>query len=493
MATNTAPGAISAPATVAVPRALGRDPATATRLGPAGLVSLLLGAALPMIDFFIVNVALPTIDTSLHASTSTLELVVAGYGIGFALLLVLGGRLGDTFGRRRLFLAGMVAFTITSLACGLAPTALTLVLARVLQGAAAAMMQPQVLSTVQATTTGQHRSRALGMYGAVAGLSVVVGQLLGGALIGADIAGSTWRPIFLVNVPIGIVGLWLAKRTVPETRSANPVGVDGLGTALLGATLLALLIPLTEGRAMGWPLWNWLLLAAVPFGAAAFVAVERRAERAGRVPLLPPSIMRVASMRQGLLFGAPLFGSFGGFMFVYALALQNGLHMGPFAAGLALTPLAVAFFAVSLVSSRLVVRLGTKMVVYGIILQMIGISTTIAATLIFWPHLNVFDLAPGLIIVGLGNGMAVTTIFRVVLSNVPADRAGVGSGVLSTTQQTALALGVATLGTLFASVSAPGALGMRDAFVLVLGVMVVIGAVLVPIGRKLPELERVYG
>jgi MFS family permease len=459
-----------------------------TALTPTGLITVLLGAALPLIDFFIVNVALPTIDANLHASTATLELVVAGYGIGYALLLVLGGRLGDSFGRRKMFLAGMAAFTVTSLVCGLAPTATALVLARVAQGGAAAMMLPQVLSTIQATTTGQRRSKALGYYGAVGGLSSVIGQLLGGALVSANIAGSSWRPIFLVNVPVGIVGLILARRTVPETRSANPIGVDRLGTLMLGVSLLALLVPLTEGAALGWPLWTWLSLAAFPFAAAAFMLVERRAEQAGRVPLLPPSIMRMPSMRHGLLLAVPFFAGFGGFMFVYAVTLQDALHLSPIQAGLALTPMAAGFFIVSLVSSRLVARFGgAKVIGFGAVIQGVGLAVTIATTLLTWPDLTILNLAPGMVLIGVGNAMTMTTLFRVVLSGVPTERAGVGSGALTTTQQTAMALGVATLGTLYASLSAAGDLGARNAFALVLGVLFVIACVVAVGARKLPS------
>lgn len=450
-----------------------------------GLLTVLLGAALPLIDFFVVNVALPTIDTDLHASTATLELVVAGYGIGYALLLVTGGRLGDTFGRRRMFLIGMAAFTLTSLVCGIAPTAGALVLARVAQGAAAAMMLPQVLSTIQATSTGQRRSTALGYYGAVGGLSSVVGQLLGGALVSADIAGTGWRPIFLINVPVGVVGLLLARRTVPETRSTNPAGVDGLGTATLAVTLLALLVPLMEGGALGWPWWTWLLLGLSPVAGAVFVVVERRAELAGRVPLLPPSVMRVPSMRQGLLVAVPFFAGFGGFMFVFAVTLQDELRLGPFAAGLVFTPLAVGFFVVSLASSRLVTRFGSRVIGHGAAIGAAGVAVTLGMVLWAWPDLSILDLAPGMALIGIGNAMSMTTLFRVVLSGVPADRAGVGSGALATTQQTALALGVATLGTLFASLSAAGSLGARDAFAVVLGVLVVIELAVTVLSRRL--------
>jgi MFS family permease len=453
----------------------------------AGLITVLLGAALPMIDFFIVNVALPTIDHDLRASAAELELVVAGYGIAYALLLVLGGRLGDAIGRRRMFLYGLAAFTLTSLACGLAPTAGTLVAARVAQGAAAAVMLPQVLSTIQATTTGPHRARALGRYGAVGGISTVVGQLAGGLLVSANLAGTGWRPIFLVNVPVGLAGLLLARRTVPETRASHPTRIDLPGTALLGLFLFALLVPLMEGRTLGWPLWSWLLLAAAPLLGAAFLAVERRVERAGRTPLLPPSLLRLPSMRRGLSVALPFFTAFGGFMFVYALAFQDGLRLGPLASGLALTPFAVGFFVTSLASGRLVGRLGSRVVPLGALVNGVGMLATAGTALLAWPHVGVLTLAPGLLVAGLGQGMCMMPLFRIVLSQVPADRAGAGSGALATTQQTSLALGVAVLGGLFAALSTPDALGVRDAFALVLLVQVAIVALIALMARALPD------
>src|SRR5690349_10992156 len=207
-----------------------RSPVAPPALNGLGLFTVLLAAALPLIDFFIVNVALPTIGRDLHASESVLELVVAGYGLAYAVLLVLGGRLGDLFGRRRLFLGGMAAFGVTSLACGLAPSAWTLVAARVAQGAAAAAMLPQVLATIQSATAGPRRAKAMGLYGATAGLSMVAGQILGGILVAADLWGTGWRSVFLVNVPVVVVGLVLAVRGVPETRSQHPEPVDGPGT-----------------------------------------------------------------------------------------------------------------------------------------------------------------------------------------------------------------------------------------------------------------------
>ncbi|MEU6356861.1 MFS transporter [Streptomyces sp. NPDC047072] len=445
------------------PRPLRAATGAPPELGGLGLFTVLLAAALPLVDFFIVNVALPTIATDLSASESVLELVVAGYGLAYAVLLVLGGRLGDLFGRRRLFLGGMAAFGLTSLACGLAPTAWTLVAARVAQGAASAAMLPQVLATIQSATAGPRRARAMGLYGATAGLSMVAGQILGGVLVAADIWGTGWRAVFLVNVPVVIVGLVLAARAVPETRSPRPEPVDGPGTVLLAASLIALLAPLTEGRAAGWPLWTWLSLAAFPFLAGAFFAVERRADRAGRTPLVPPSLFALVSLRRGLVLMLPFSMGFAGFMFVIAVALQEGARLGPVQAGLALVPLAVTFLFTSIAGPRLIARYGTRVVTAGAVIQGVGLTLIVLAARFSWPDLGLVALLPGGAVAGVGQALQLPVVMRLVLSEVPPARAGVGSGVMVTTQQSALALGVATLGTLFLAL-VPG-VGMRDALI----------------------------
>ncbi|MFF4396721.1 MFS transporter [Streptomyces sp. NPDC001480] len=440
-----------------------RSAAAPPALGTLGLFTVLLAASLPLVDFFIVNVALPTIGADLHASEAVLELVVAGYGVAYAVLLVLGGRLGDLFGRRRLFLGGMAAFGLTSLACGLAPGAWSLVAARVAQGASAAAMLPQVLATIQATTTGPRRARAMSLYGATAGLSMVAGQILGGVLVAADIAGTGWRSVFLVNVPVVLAGLVLATRAVPETRSQRPEPLDGPGTVLLALSLLTLLAPLTEGRAAGWPVWTWLSLAAFPGVASAFYAVERRADRQGRTPLVPPSLFALTSLRRGLVLMVPFSIGFSGFMFVIAVALQRGAGLGPVPAGMALAPMAVAFLVVSLAGPRLVARYGTRVVTAGSLVQGVGVALIVLAAWRDWPDLGFVELLPGAAVAGAGQALQLPVVMRIVLSEVPAARAGVGSGVMVTTQQSALALGVATLGTLFLSL-VPGH-GMRDALV----------------------------
>ncbi|CAG7628321.1 putative transport protein [Actinacidiphila bryophytorum] len=475
---------IAAPSPSAPPKSPSPSPA-APALSALGLLTVLLGAALPMVDFFIVNVALPTIDRDLDAGPAVLEMVVAGYGVAYAVLLVLGGRLGDLFGRRNLFLWGLGLFAATSLACGLAPTAWTLVAARVAQGAASALLLPQALATIQAATSGSSRGKALSYYGATAGVASVVGQVLGGVLVSADLAGSGWRAIFLVNVPVAAVALALALKSVPETRSANPARIDRAGTVLLALTLITLLLPLTEGRAAGWPLWSWVLLALSPFAAAAFVAVERHGERTGGNPLLPPSLVRIHSVRSGLLLIVPFCLGFGGFMFVLAVAMQDGLHLGALAAGAALAPLCAAFFAASLLGPRMVARHGRRVVTAGSLVQAVGLAALAATFFWGWPHVGILTLAPSMAVLGFGQGFVLPVVFRIVLSEVPAAQAGVGSGAMATTQQSSLALGVATLGTLFLTLST--SIGVRDALVWALAAQLAAVALTTALSFRLPR------
>ncbi|GAA4636790.1 MFS transporter [Actinoallomurus vinaceus] len=440
--TSTIPRAGSRPAS---PRAI----AHAGGLHPIGVFFLLAGAFLPIMDFFITNVALPSIAASLHASPSALELVIAGYGVAYASLLVLGGRLGDRYGRHRLFLGALVGFVLASLACGAAPTIGVLIAARIVQGACAALLIPQVLATFHHTLEGERKARALALYGATSGIAAVVGQLVGGLLVSADIAGTGWRPIFLVNVPIGLVVLLVAARIVPGTRSAHPVGVDLPGTVLFAATLVALLVPLTEGHSLGWPWWTWLLIAlAVVLGAATYT-VEKRAETRGEVPLLPPSLLRLPSMSRGLIMVLAFSIGFGAFMFVFALTVQDGLHSDALHGGLDIVPMALLFFLGSLVAPRLMSRFGRAALSAGALVQLTGLAWLVAVLVTDWPHVSLWAMAVPLALAGAGQSMLFAGLFRSVLADVPTHLGGIGSGVLITLQQSGLALGVATLGTLY--------------------------------------------
>jgi EmrB/QacA subfamily drug resistance transporter len=422
-------------------------------LHPAGVFFLLAGAFLPIMDFFITNVALPSIDASLHASASELELVIAGYGVAYAALLVLGGRLGDRFGRRRVFLGALVGFVAASAICGFAPTVGVLITARVVQGATAALLVPQVLATFHHTLEHERKARALALYGATSGIAAVVGQLVGGLLVSADIAGMSWRPIFLVNVPIGLVVLIVAARIVPNTRSDHPVGVDLPGTVLFAATLTAVLVPLTEGHSLGWPWWTWAMIAlAVVLGVVTVVVerrAERRGERRGEIPLLPPSLLKLPSMSRGLVMVFAFSIGFGAFMFVFALTVQDGLHQDALHGGLAILPMALLFFLGSLFAPRAISRFGRAALSTGAVVQLVGLAALVAVVVRDWPHVSLWDMAAPLALAGAGQSMLFAGLFRSVLADVPTHLGGVGSGVLITLQQSGLALGVATLGTLY--------------------------------------------
>ena len=457
--------------------------ALAGGLHPFGVLVLLAGAFMPIMDFFITNVALPSIDASLHASPPELELVIAGYGVAYAALLVLGGRLGDRYGRRRVFLAALAGFTLASLACGLAPSAGFLIGARVVQGATAALLIPQVLATFHHTLEGERKARALALYGATSGIAAVVGQIVGGLLVSADIAGSSWRPIFLVNVPVGIIVLLVASRIVPATRSPHPVGIDLPGTVLFAATLVALLAPLTEGHSLGWPWWTWLLLAVAVAGGAVTYLVEKRAEAGGQVPLLPPSLLKLRSMSRGLVMVLIFSMGFGAFMFVFALTVQDGLHNDALRGGLSIVPMAVLFLTGSLLAPRLITRFGRAALSGGAIVQLAGLIWLVILMLTNWPHVSLLSMAVPLALVGAGQSMLFAGLFRSVLADVPLHLGGIGSGVLITLQQSGLALGVATLGPLYlaeSSRSYPHAFAGVECIQMLIVVLLAAGAAILP-------------
>lgn len=409
---------------------------------------LLIGAFLPVLDAFIVNVALADLGADLGASEGQLELTVSGYGVAYACSLVAGGRLGDRYGRRRLFLIGLALFTAMSAACGLAPNVGVLIAFRVLQGLSAALLFPQVLAAIQAGFAGADRQKAVGVFGLVVGSAGAIGQLLGGVLLSADLFGLGWRPIFLVNVPIGVVGLLLAARVVPETRAPAAPPVDGRGAVGLAATIALLLVPLTLGRAQGRPVWTWVCLAAVLPAAVAFAVSQARRERAGGTPLLPPSLVRLPTARLALatMLVFPL--AVGGFMFSLAMILQVGHGYTPIRSGLALAAAALGFLSVALFSARLVARFGGAVLTVGALVYAAGVAALGAVAATSGESLPLGAIVVPLLVLGVGWGLVLVPLMGLALAALPVDRAGLAGGVLSTALQIGLASGASILGSI---------------------------------------------
>ena len=423
------------------------DPGAGRAVSWAPLAVILCGTFVFVLDFFIVNVALPSIQRDLAASAAAVEWVVAGYGLTTASFLVTGGRLGDHYGRRTVFCAGLAAFTVASLLCAVAPDAGFLVAARLIQGIAAAVMAPNVLSILGTTYAGPARVRAISAYGMVMGLAAVGGQLLGGLLISADVAGLGWRAIFWVNVPIGLITLVLARRVVPESRSGTPGRLDLRGAVLLTAALVAIVLPLLDGRAHGWPAWSWACLAAGPVLLAVFAAHLRAVARRGGQPLLDPAVFTAPALRAGLacqlLFWCQQAASY----LLLALYLQDGRGLSPIASGGVFTVLAAGYLATSLRAPALTLRFGRRVVVLGALVAALGNAVLILAVL--GDSAAVGWLLPGLFLLGAGQGLCITPLTTTVLAHADPRQAGSVSGALATSQQVGSAIGVAVTGVIF--------------------------------------------
>jgi MFS family permease len=436
-----------------------------------GLLAVLVAYALQVLNFFVVTVALGSLESELHASQSVLELVVAGFGVAYASSVVLGGRLGDNFGRRRVLRVGLVWFGLASVWCALAPSAGLLVAGRIAQGLGASLVAPQVLSTIQARTEGAGRARAMAWFGAMAGIATCVAFIAGGALVSADPGGLGWRAAFWLDVPLVLAAL-LAQRWVPESRADRPQRVDAIGTALLAIAVVLVILPLTEGRSAGWPWWTWAMLAACVPVLAAFGLWERRMERRGRDALVPPSLVRTRAMVTGLVMAGIFFTVFGGFMFVFSLAAEVAAGMDPLGIGWTLTPFAVAFLAASLMGSRAAQHDPVRLMQRGAVIAAVALAALALVLLDTWPGFGSWQLALPLLVLGAGQGMLVVPLFGTVLGGVPAHHAGMGGGVLITTMQMALGLGSALVGTVFLELG--GATGGVGPFEVVLAASVVL-------------------
>src|SRR6201997_4103445 len=396
------------------------------------LAIVLVGQFMAVLDASIVNVAAPSIHASLHASGASLQLVVAGYIITYAVLLVTGARLGDIAGHRRVFLGGLVLFTLASLGCGLAGTASELIALRFVQGAGAAVMIPQGLNLIQRTHAGPAPARAMSSYSAVLAGGVVVGQLAGGLLISANLFGSSWRPVFLVNVPIGVALLAVGARALPHGRGEPGRTLDLPGLALLTPAVLALVLPLVLGQPEHWPAWGWIAVAAV----------ERRAARPGappRTPLIPGRVLRVPGIPVAIAALFTVMTVFSGFFFTLALHLQDGLGYTPLRAGLTFAPTAAAFALVSLNWRRLPARWHGALIVGGFV----TFTVTIAGLAWVLHSGGTGGVAIYLIgaITGAGMAAAFSPLMTRVLMSVPVELAADATGVVVTVNQLGLLVG----------------------------------------------------
>jgi MFS family permease len=414
------------------------------------LILLLAGQFMALLDVTITNVAMPTIGRSLHASGAALQLVVAGYTVSYAVLLITGARLGALRGRRRLFLTGVSVFTVSSLACGLAPAAAVLIGARFVQGAGAAAMVPQIISVIQARFSGAARARALSAYSAVLAAGFAAGQVLGGVIVSANLLGAQWRPVFLVNVPIGLAVLILVPRVVPAdgAPAAGPASrLDLAGLAVAVPALFLIVLPLVLGHQEGWPWWVPAgIVTGVALGAV-FVGVERRVSAAGGAPLLNLRVLRSPGIVPGLAAIVAIMVAYGGFLFSLSLDLQSGLGDSALRAGLTFAPSAAAFGLCGFCWRRLPERIHHRLAPAGCVLAAVA-EVALAADLRSGTHGG--PLLPVILLVlGGALGAGYSPLVTHALAQVPLADAADASGLLTTAVQLGQVIGVAVFGSVF--------------------------------------------
>ncbi len=426
-------------------------------------VTLLVGF-MTLLDVTIVNVALPSIQHGLHASAQAVQWVISGYALTFGLTLVAGGRLGDLVGRRRMFLIGLVAFTLTSAAAGAAPTILLVVLARLLQGAAAGLLTPQNTGLIQQLFSGAERGRAFGIFGTTVGVSAATGPLLGGLLLALFGEHEGWRAIFFVNVPIGVVAVVLAHRLLPRRERKDRGGsvrsrVDLVGAGLLAVAVLGVLLPVIE--AQGSPgTWTWWLMLLVPPAAWSFVRWERRVIDRGASPLLDVRLFeRAPGFGAGILLATVYFCGFSGIWLVLALFLQDGLGYTPLQSGLSVMPFAIGSASSSVLAGRMVGSRGRWVTVGGLSLVVAGFALVAVLVPLTLPHHAALVLLGPLLVAGIGSGAVISPNITLTLDSVPREMGGAAGGALQTGQRIGSAVGAAVLATLFRTSARPGHLG----------------------------------
>ncbi|MEV0678756.1 MFS transporter [Actinosynnema sp. NPDC050436] len=406
------------------------------------LAAMLAAAAMDLVDTTIVAVAAPAIRADLGASAAEVEWAVAGYALAFGVGLVAGARVGDRYGRRPVFLAGVAAFVVASAACGLAPDPAVLVGARVVQGLAAALMIPQVLTVIQVSVPPARRAGAFAAYGVTAAVGTVSGPLLGGLLVEADLLGLGWRPVFLVNVPVGVVAFLVAAVAVPDSRAPRAERLDVPGTLLLTAGVVAVLHPLVHGPQHGWPWWT----VALPVGSVAVFAAFVAWQRGARSPLVPLSLFRQRGFVGGACAQVALYAGVTGFFLVLALELQTVHGFSALRTGVTFVAWSAGVAVASGFSGPLAARFGRRLPAAGALVLCLGMAALLLAT---GSVHGGWGLAPGLVVAGVGMGLVAPTLVEVSLREVGVEHAGTASGVVATAGQLGGALGVAGLGAVY--------------------------------------------
>jgi EmrB/QacA subfamily drug resistance transporter len=414
------------------------------------LAIVMTAAFMDLVDVTIVNIAIPSIQRDAGASFSQIQWITAGYALAFAAGLITGGRLGDIHGRKRLFLAGIGGFTLASALCGFAANPEMLVTSRILQGGMAAMMVPQVLSIVHATFPAHERGKVFGLFGAIVGLGAVSGPLLGALLTEWNLFGLEWRPIFLINLPVGIAAFLLGSRFITESKAPRALKLDLVGVALVTLGLLMLLYPLTRGRELGWPLWGYLSMAGSLVVFAVLVAYEHRKAARDGSPLVELSLFRVKSFAAGIAVQTVFGVALGVFFLVWTLYMQVGLGWSPLRAGLTGVPFSIAVSTAAGMSvQKLVPRFGRKVLQAGALTMAVGVLLYIWESHRYGLHIASWQMALPLVVMGVGMGLIVAPLTDAVLSEVPREHAGSASGLINTVQQMGNALGLGLVSVVF--------------------------------------------
>ena len=411
--------------------------------------AVITASVMDLLDSTVMNVAAPAIRADLGGSYASLQWMAAGYTMALAVLLLVGGRLGDLVGRKQALLIGVGGFTVTSFLCGLAVSSEMLIAARVAQGAFAAIMLPQGFGLARDLFEPGEQAKAFGFFGPVMGLSAVIGPIVGGTLLDADLLGSGWRAIFLVNIPVGIFTFIVAAKYLPNTQPVGRrISLDIPGLLIAGTGLVALVYPLVQGHEIGWPLWSKaLLVASVPV-LAGFGVYQSRRQRSGATPLIEPRLLRSRSYLSGVFFAVVFFGAMAG-TFVLGMFLQVGLGYTPIHASLAMAPWAFGALIGSAVSGIAMQKYGRKLLHIGLALMAMGLVGLYGVLALIGLNVGHWDLAVPNLIGGAGMGMVFVPLFDIVLSGVRDEEVGSATGMLGSLEQVGIALGIAVIGTIF--------------------------------------------